>query len=68
MGRPVETADEVRERIWRERQDGRTYQAIADGLNDDGITTVTGKAWSRALVGKQIRSIELDREAEEAAA
>jgi Recombinase len=37
-------------RIRSERAAGATLQAIADGLNADGIETPTGKSWSPALV------------------
>ena len=35
---------DLAERIKRERVDGGTWQAIADGLNDDGVPTIRGGA------------------------
>lgn len=51
LGRPAQTPEHVVSRVVRERADGSTYQAIADGLNDDGVPTA-GKAmtWTRGLV------------------
>ena len=34
-------------RIFSELQKGKSLQKIADALNDDGITTRNGKAWTR---------------------
>ncbi|MBK5116168.1 MAG: recombinase family protein [Thermoleophilia bacterium] len=36
------TPEAVAERIRRERERGATLQAIADGLNSDGVPTVRG--------------------------
>jgi DNA invertase Pin-like site-specific DNA recombinase len=49
VSRPAvaERAPEVAERIRDERAAGRTWQAIADGLNEDGIPTVRGGAMWR---------------------
>jgi DNA invertase Pin-like site-specific DNA recombinase len=52
LGRPRVLDPAISERIRAERASGGTLQAIADGLNADGITTPTGKAWSPALVRK----------------
>jgi DNA invertase Pin-like site-specific DNA recombinase len=42
LGRPKSLADKVVERIIRERAKGRTWAAIADGLNADGVPTAQG--------------------------
>ena len=45
------TPDAVADRIRREREAGRTYRAIAEGLNDDGVATAQGGAqWWPATV------------------
>ena len=67
LGRPVETPDKVVRRVVREREEGRTLVTIADGLNRSGIPTPrNGKRWYPASVARVLRSVELDREAEEA--
>jgi hypothetical protein len=51
LGRPRSLPDEVVERIVTARNHGKTWKAIADELNDDGIPTAQGgKAWYRATV------------------
>lgn len=51
LGRPPTTPGHVVARVVRERADGATFQAIADGLNDDGVPTAgTAARWSRGLV------------------
>ena len=42
LGRPRTLPDKVVQRIVRERAKGRTWSAIADGLNGDGIATAQG--------------------------
>ena len=45
------TPDAVAERIRREREAGRTYRAIAEGLNEDDVPTAQGGAqWWPATV------------------
>jgi len=44
LGRPPTLPKRVRARIRREREKGRTFQAIADGLNADGVVTAQGGA------------------------
>jgi DNA invertase Pin-like site-specific DNA recombinase len=45
------TPEAVAERIRREREAGRTYRAIAEGLNDDDVATAQGGAkWWAATV------------------
>jgi len=52
LGRPRELPAEVAHRIRASRSQGLTLQAIADGLNRDGVSTPTGRLWSPALVRK----------------
>lgn len=66
LGRPVELDDDVRQRIYRERQAGETLTAIADRLNEEGVPTAQGGRWWPATVARTARSVELDREAEAA--
>ena len=56
LGRPRVLLDEVVERIEEERAEGQTFQAMADGLNKDGVPTAHGgRQWwpstVRAVVG-----------------
>ncbi|CPR11276.1 Y4cG protein [Mycobacterium bohemicum DSM 44277] len=44
LGRPVSVAPTIADRIVAERNDGATWQAIADRLNDDGTQTGQGGA------------------------
>ena len=51
-------------RIARERAKGATLEAIATGLNEDGVPTAQGGvSWYRGTVRAVLKSIELDREA-----
>ena len=63
LGRPVELAAEVRNRIATERAAGRTLQAIADDLTADGITGARGGKWSPSTVRRVLVSLDLDAEA-----
>jgi DNA invertase Pin-like site-specific DNA recombinase len=63
LGRPVSLPDDVRERIARERANGATLQAIADGLNRDQVPTVNSGPWTTSNVQKVLRSVALDRAA-----
>lgn len=69
LGRPVETPDEVRERIVAEREEGLSLRAIAERLNTDDVpTTQDGQRWYASTVRAVLLSVERDREAEQAAA
>ena len=59
--RPI-LADELRQRIARERQSGSSLRQIADGLNDEGVETAKGGRWHASTVSHVLRSVELDRE------
>jgi DNA invertase Pin-like site-specific DNA recombinase len=52
LGKPRQVPSELADRIRYERAAGRTLQAIAKSLNDEGITTPTGRQWSHVLVRK----------------
>jgi DNA invertase Pin-like site-specific DNA recombinase len=58
LGRPRLVDAALGDRIRAERATGATLQAIADGLNTDGLTTPTGRCWSPALV----RRVSLQQE------
>jgi DNA invertase Pin-like site-specific DNA recombinase len=62
LGRPRLVDTELGDRIRSERAAGATLQAIADGLNGDGIETPTGKSWSPALV-RRVTLQEAERSA-----
>ncbi len=68
LGRPVTLPTEVRERIRSERADGRTLQAIADGLSADGIPTARGGTWRPSAIRAVLTSLEADAQAEAARA
>jgi DNA invertase Pin-like site-specific DNA recombinase len=50
LGRPRMVDPSLSDRIREERIAGATLQAIADGLNAEGIKTPSGRSWSPALV------------------
>jgi DNA invertase Pin-like site-specific DNA recombinase len=59
LGRPRVLSDALVERMRRERAAGATFQAIADGLNCDGIPTAHGgRRWHAATVRDVIRASE----------
>lgn len=61
LGRPTQTPTDVRSRIVSERAEGKTLQAIADGLNDDQVPTVRGGSkWYPSTVKAVLTSVELD--------
>jgi DNA invertase Pin-like site-specific DNA recombinase len=62
LGRPATTPAEVVARIMAERAAGRTLQAIADGLNVDGVPTVRGgQAWRPSSVRAILKRAALAR-------
>jgi DNA invertase Pin-like site-specific DNA recombinase len=64
LGRPVALPAHVRARIAAERSAGMTLQAIADGLNADGIPRAQGgSVWYPSSVAAALRSLALDAEA-----
>jgi DNA invertase Pin-like site-specific DNA recombinase len=52
LGRPRSLDPLVADRIRSRRSAGATLQGIADELNDDAVTTPSGRTWSPALVRK----------------
>lgn len=61
LGRPRTMPESVTERIVREREQGRTFAAIADALNADGVPTARGGArWYRSTVKAVLESAALD--------
>ena len=63
LGRPRSLSKAVLKRIARERARGATLEAIAAGLNEDGVPTAQGGAsWYRGTVRAVLKSIELDKE------
>lgn len=64
LGRPVTLAQTTRMRVRSERSQGRTLQAIADGLNHDGVRTARGGSeWRPSSVRSVLESLERDAEA-----
>jgi DNA invertase Pin-like site-specific DNA recombinase len=57
LGRPAVMGVEVRDRIQREREAGRTYAAIADALTSEGVPTAhSGRRWYPSTVRKALMS------------
>jgi DNA invertase Pin-like site-specific DNA recombinase len=55
LGRPRTMSEEVRERIQREREAGRSYAAIADALTEEGVPTArAGRRWHASTVRKAV--------------
>ena len=50
MGPKNKTSEEIKERIRSERSKGKSFRAIADGLNKDGIPTQNGGKWYATTV------------------
>jgi DNA invertase Pin-like site-specific DNA recombinase len=51
LGRPRSLPDDVRDRIFTEREEGRTLRVIAQALNDEDVPTAHGgKAWYASSV------------------
>lgn len=64
LGRPRTLPPALTERVVDERAEGRTFAAIAEGLNADGIPTARGGAkWYPSTVKAVIASSELDAQA-----
>ena len=61
LGRPVSLPEAIRQRVARERAQGRTLQAIVDDLNVEHVPTARGGAqWWPSSVRAVLRSVELD--------
>jgi len=50
MGPKNKTSQEIKERIVKEHKAGKSYRAIADGLNSDGINTQNKTKWYATTV------------------
>lgn len=64
---PLLPAD-VRRRIAKERDSGRTMRAIADDLNAEAVPTARGGRWYASTVAHVLRSIDLDSQLAKASA
>jgi len=57
LGRPRSIPDEIAARVIDERAKGRTFRAIANALNEDGVPTVRGGAlWRPSSIEAVLRS------------
>jgi DNA invertase Pin-like site-specific DNA recombinase len=66
VGRPIEMASEVRDRIASEWAAGRNLTQIAEALAADGIPTARGGLWRARTVKSALASIALEAERAEA--
>lgn len=60
LGRPVELAQDVRQRIADERAGGDSLRVIADRLNTEGVPTARGGRWHASTVRSVLGSLDLD--------
>lgn len=61
LGRPSQIPTQLQARVVHERTAGMTLQAIADGLNAEGVATVrAGVKWYPSTVRAVLRTAELD--------
>ena len=59
LGRPRQLPQRVVKRIIREREQGKTLAAIAEGLNRDGVRTAQGgQRWYPSTVRAVVRSAD----------
>lgn len=65
LGRPVELAENVRDRIAAERAAGDSLRTIADRLNAEAVPTARGGRWHASTVKAVLGSLDLDAEAAE---
>jgi DNA invertase Pin-like site-specific DNA recombinase len=63
LGPPRKTPQDVVDRVVRERDAGRSWPAIAKGLEQDGVPTVRGGTWRVSTVQRIYRSNLLDQKA-----
>lgn len=54
-------SDEIRLRIGREHDEGRSLNGIARKLNDEGVATAKGGRWHASTIQHVLRSIDCDR-------
>ena len=61
LGRPVDLPEDIRGRVAKERNEGRSFRAIADGLNRDAVPTARGGTqWWPSTARAVVRSVDLD--------
>lgn len=61
LGRPRSLPDEIRERIFAERDGGRSLRSIANDLMEEGVPTAQGGArWHAATIRKIIHGRDYD--------
>jgi DNA invertase Pin-like site-specific DNA recombinase len=60
LGREVSTDPATRGRIRELRLTGTTMQGVAAILNEEGVTTVTGKSWTWQNIQRVCNSLQLD--------
>lgn len=53
-GAPLQIPADIRRRIHSEHVAGRSYRAIARGLNEEGVPTVRAKSWYPATIRKVV--------------
>ncbi len=56
MGPRNKTSEEVKQRIFSEREAGASYRSIANGLNKDNIPTQNGRQWYATTVKNLVDS------------
>jgi site-specific DNA recombinase len=56
MGPRNKTSEEVKQRIFSERESGASYRSIANGLNRDNIPTQNGRQWYATTVKNLVDS------------
>lgn len=59
LGRPRTLPLDVLARIRRDREEGQTFRAIADGLTADGVPTAQGGVWRPGTVAAVLRSQDM---------
>lgn len=57
MGPKNRTAEEIKERIFSERESGLSFRRIAEGLNRDEIPTQNGRVWHASTVKNIVDAI-----------
>ena len=65
LGRPVEQAQAVRDRIAAEHVQGRSLRSIAADLNAEAVPTARGGHWHASTIRRVLDSLALDAEAAE---
>ena len=54
--------DDVRLRIAREHAEGKSLNAIATALNEEGVPTARGRQWYASTIRHVVRSVDVDKE------